>query len=219
MNLLITAASENAASMGFGVSDLNAQQFTWVLSRMHWELERPILCYEKVTIRTWPKNIMRTMFLRDFEILAENGSVIGRVVSIWPALNTVTGKPETPNPTAVDKYLLNKNRHAMDLLPRKIKPITQGNQRFLEVTYFDLDFNQHVTSSRYIDWMLDSFSVSFHQNHYPKKLSVNYLKEVRVGEKLVLLNTEQDNVHILEGRNSNTGEVAFRGEIVFEETE
>ena len=61
------------------------------------------------------------------------------------------------------------------------------------IIFFDIDLNKHVTSSRYVDWMMDSFSAEFHEANYPKKIALNYMKEVKLGEKIELIRQNPEN--------------------------
>jgi medium-chain acyl-[acyl-carrier-protein] hydrolase len=51
----------------------------------------------------------------------------------------------------------------------------EGEQ--LRVNYGDLDQNGHVNNTRYIEWILNSLSLEFHQSHVLRSLEVNYLAE------------------------------------------
>jgi medium-chain acyl-[acyl-carrier-protein] hydrolase len=52
------------------------------------------------------------------------------------------------------------------------------------VRYTDIDVNRHVTSSRYIGWMLDGYPMEFHFDHEVQALEVNYLGETLAGDVL-----------------------------------
>ncbi len=81
--------------------------------------------------------------------------------------------------------------------------------------YFDFDMNKHVTSSRYIDWMMDSLSMEFHKNNYPTELSINFLKEVLPNESVTVFSKPQDGFHLFSGVNRDSGTAYFSGQITF----
>jgi acyl-ACP thioesterase len=73
-----------------------------------------------------------------------------------------------------------------------------------------------VTSTRYIDWMMDCFPASYHENHYPEKLSINYAKEILPGKKIRLLRTKNGREEYdFEGKDVGENVSHFKGRIGF----
>ncbi|HYW96184.1 MAG TPA: hypothetical protein VE870_11385, partial [Bacteroidales bacterium] len=107
-------------------------------------------------------------------------------------------------------------KNAIGVSPEKLTPV-EGTDTFeIRSSYFDLDLNRHVTSSRYIDWMMDTFSLDFHESHYPVRLSVNYLKETMPGETIRIERQQpNENEFHFEGTNLSNQTSAFRGRIDF----
>ena len=107
-------------------------------------------------------------------------------------------------------------KKAFEELPEKLDGITQGEEKDIQARYFDIDLNRHVTSTRYIDWMMDLLPLEFHEKYYPVKFSINYLKETMPGETIRLLkNRLTGDQFQFEGTNLNRNLPAFRGLISF----
>ncbi|MBK7094126.1 MAG: hypothetical protein IPH57_03330 [Saprospiraceae bacterium] len=86
----------------------------------------------------------------------------------------------------------------------------------IKTSYYDIDLNGHVTARRYIDWMMDTFEVEFHQNNFPKIVSINYLNEIWPGEIIqITRNIAGEKTYIFEGINKIRNTIAFRGKIGF----
>ena len=68
---------------GYGLLDIPIKKKSWVLFQYHIKfLERP--CYgQKITIRTWARGLDKIHAYRDFEVLNDQGEVIGKATSIW----------------------------------------------------------------------------------------------------------------------------------------
>jgi medium-chain acyl-[acyl-carrier-protein] hydrolase len=47
-----------------------------------------------------------------------------------------------------------------------------------------MDLNHHVNSSRYIQWMVDSFGREFLERHDITKAEINYLDEAMPGDEV-----------------------------------
>ena len=93
----------------------------------------------------------------------------------------------------------------------------EGDSFEVKATYFDIDLNKHVTSTRYIDWMMDSLPLEFCRANYPRRFAINYLKETMPGEviRFVCSKEEPKNVFHFEGSNLTSNTNAFRGKIEF----
>jgi medium-chain acyl-[acyl-carrier-protein] hydrolase len=109
-----------------------------------------------------------------------------------------------------------KDKHALKQLPDKLGPVSGGETFELKTTWFDLDVNKHVTSSRYVDWMVDTLPADLLTSHYPRRISVNYLKETMGGELIRLARTVRDrDQYSFEGFNRDNASGKFRGAIDF----
>lgn len=74
-----------------------------------------------------------------------------------------------------------------------------------ETYYSHIDINQHVNNAVYLDWVVDSLDSEFLQTHTPKKVTIIYENEVRLGDK-VSHTLYQDNCvtqHYLENEGKN----------------
>jgi acyl-ACP thioesterase len=216
VNLLIQSAINSADQLGFGFGGIKQQHLFWVLSRLHVEIDRPLLWYEAITVETWPKNVEKILYLRDFIIRDKDQQVVARATSGWLAIDLETKRPKIIEGLDAELFYRLKDKHALSMLPEKIFPVKEGEAFDFKATYFDIDLNKHVTSSRYVDWMMDTFTPDFHQNNYPKKLLINYNKETLPGEQLNLIRHENESGSFhFEGINRQSNSSAYRGQLIF----
>lgn len=216
VNFLVLAAINSAETLGFGYDGLREQKLFWVLSRMTVELVKPLHWRDKAVVETWPKDVTGLLYLRDFIVRDQHNEIVARATSGWLAIDL-----QTKRPRKVDEkfsYIFNsmREKHAMVELPEKLGGSPVGYPYEVKVTWFDLDVNKHVTSSRYIDWMFDCLPFEFLKENYPKKLSINYLKETMMGEKiLVSRSSNENNDFLIEGIGRESQTPKFRGNIIF----
>ena len=115
-----------------------------------------------------------------------------------------------------DLFVHLKEKHGINESPEKLPASPDGDTFTLHAGYFDFDLNRHVTSTRYIDWMMDTFPVDFHAKHFPKRISVNFMKETLPGDSITLVRHKgSDSQYFFEGTNLLHKTVAFRGKIDF----
>jgi medium-chain acyl-[acyl-carrier-protein] hydrolase len=216
VNFLIQSAIRSADNLGFGFECLQKQNLFWVLSSLTFEIDRPLKWYEDTEIETWPKDLHKLLYLRDFLIRDKDNEIIGRATSSWFAIDLIHHRPHKIETDQSGIFSFLREKHALDFLPEKLDAVPEGINTDIKSTYFDIDLNGHVTSTRYVDWMMDCIPLEFHLNHYPRGLTVNYLKEINPGE-LIRIRTFRShrNCFCFEGINASKCTVCFRGKICF----
>ncbi len=215
VNYLIQSAINSAEQLGFGFGELKKEHLFWVLNRLSVEIYHPLKWNEKITVETWPKNIERIFYIRDFIVRDEKEQIVAKASSAWLAIDLISKRPGNVNKDKMEVFTRLKDLHALDYSPEKLSTFTGESAAKQTPSYFDIDLNKHVTSTRYVDWMMDVFPLEFHENNYPSLLSINYMKETMLGETIKLTHDKELNQHCFEGYNTSQDKVAFRGKIVF----
>jgi medium-chain acyl-[acyl-carrier-protein] hydrolase len=216
INLLIQSAINSAESLGFGFKGLRKQQLYWVLSRMTVEIYRPLTWNEEAEVETWPKTIEGLLYMRDYIIRDKTQNIVARATSGWLAIDAETKKPKLLDAIESELFTHLREKHGISQAPEKLPTTTDGDVFKVQSGYFDIDLNRHVTSTRYIDWMMDTFSVDFHKHHFAKRISINFMKETMPGDSISITRSTTDGLqYSFEGINHIHKTVAFRGKIDF----
>lgn len=213
LNFLIQSAVKSADELGIGFSNLKDYQLFWVLSRLTVEIYCPLTWYHSITVETWPKNIERIFYLRDFIVKNEKGEIVAKATSAWLALDFESKRPKVIDSKKTEVFHLLNDKNALSYSPEKINQKALGHSIIKEPVYFDIDLNKHLTSTRYVDWMMDTFSIEFHKVNYPKKLSINYLKETMLGQKVLINKEITANEFLFEGVLLENEKPTFRAKI------
>lgn len=215
-SMLIQSATKSADHLNVGYDSIRQQKLFWVLSRLTIEIYKPMSWYESCIVETWPKDIQKILYIRDFIVRDEKGEEAARATSGWLGIDLDTKRPRTINNTDTPLFTRLKDKNALEISPEKLFPVADGEISEIKTTFYDIDLNGHVTARRYIDWMMDTFDVEFHRINYPKYISINYLGETWPGEVIQLVrNLKEDKIYTFEGINRFRNVVAFRGKIVF----
>jgi acyl-ACP thioesterase len=178
------AAWEHAESLGVGFSDLVPKGKLWVLSRIAISISKLPQWGETIKIRTWPCGFQSVFAQREFEILDSKGQVVISGSSAWIIIDKNSRRPQRVEQfTSGIPEVSNKNRFGIETL--KICELKEKDQSMIvKSVYSDLDMNGHVNNSRYIGWVIDTYSKEFHQTHQLRKLYVNFLSETDIEEQL-----------------------------------
>jgi acyl-ACP thioesterase len=186
------AAWNHAEALGVGYAHLRRQGKFWVLARLLCEVPQYPEWGEWATLRTWPRGIKSVFALREFELLAETGTRLAAGSSAWLVVDSVSKRPLRlhqllPGLTGME------GDAALGRDPAKLpENETWDHESSITACYTDIDVNQHVTSSRYLGWMLDAYPAAFHLQHSLRVLEVNYLNETIQGEKLIVKTRQND---------------------------
>lgn len=189
---ILNAACMAADDNGFGTIQLNEKGLTWVLSRISIEMERYPESEHDFVITTWIENCGNLVSTRNFRIEDPEGDFLGSACSLWSVIDMETRQPINLQ-TIPELFEVIVNESVPVSKPRHIAlPIEADEVIAHRVVYSDLDFNRHVNSTRYIEWMMNVVPMPIIEEHEIKGCSINYSAEVHYGEEVdVLQKTEE----------------------------
>ena len=183
---ILNTAGIDAHGKGFGVDALNADNHSWVLSRMAVEFDRQPVQYTDYTVATWISDYGRVLSTRNFTLTDAAGCEFGRAVTQWAMI-------DLSSRSAIDLSGVGREHDGaiVDVpspteKPRKIREVTPTFRAEHRVVYSDIDFNRHVNTMRYIEMMLDMLPVEMLTQEAPVRLDIHFMKECRLGQTLTV---------------------------------
>ena len=156
----------------------------WVVTRLHVEMTRMPKAGENISIETYPTAPRHMFFPRSHIFRDENGTQIGSANSLW-----VTMDMETRRITKSD-HVLEKMPDNSDLSPAAGMPATvralpgDVTAGAIEPCYTDLDVNEHVNNTKYLDWCCNAIGIDIMQKKRMLSFDVNYDMEIRPGAQI-----------------------------------
>lgn len=183
---------------------------TWVLTRIRVDIERYPIWNEEVILQTWLHKPKKYQIERDFIVKDLRGNIIIKAISNWVVFDINERKMKSIDFFKTDfcEYIDEK---AIDCDFRKIK-----NVEDVDIVYkrligcSDIDANKHLNNSKYIDFIMDCFSIEELERYCTKSIQVDYLNEALPGDTITLFKKiNLDNVYI-EGINENNNNIIFR---------
>lgn len=202
------AAERSSNKDGYGTDFLRENNICWIILRMHLKFSRLPSWQERFTIRTWGTDLNKISYGRDFEIRAEDGSLLGQATSTWilADMNThrpviARKRPELPPYEPVDRpkvfgadcpKLVFPEREEVEKI--KSKPVISKYADFSE-----LDRNLHVNNSRYTAWAYDVLYKYGIDVDSVSEIIINYVAEVKAGEKVDLFLVEKEDSMLICG--------------------
>lgn len=212
------AAAGAAIALNVGREQLVAEHGAfWMLTRVWFQLKRPIRLWENLTIRTWHRGNKGVLMYRDFDFYVD-GEPVGEAVSVWVLANISTHE-------VMRLSVLGELKDSTGGSLMKSKTLSKikmpGNLALDEVRRMhnsDLDVNAHVNNTRYADFAEDSAHVeNLTEDRFIESMTIGYVKELRAGEELSLLTAWEGDICWVRGAGGR-GEARFDAQIVLGKT-
>lgn len=187
-NSLLNAADFHSNDRGFGMNYLNPLHLTWVLSRLSIEMNEMPEAYDRFAVETWVESAMRFFTNRNFRIASlDDTMTYGYGRSVWAMIDTDTRQPVellSINEGKIVEYV-DKEKPCPIAPISRVKMNDEGELvRVIDTYYDDVDMNGHINSVKYIEHVLDLWTVDWYRNHPVKRIDVAYVAEAHGGDRL-----------------------------------
>jgi len=186
MDLAQQIGEDDAEEGGFGFSFLRERGLAWVLARQSVEFYTLPRFKDSLEMQTWHRGVSGPFYIRDYRLLAEDGTVAVASSSSWVLLDLKTRAMVMPGkvdlPAVADAA---PGQHALEgyatkVIPQRGVPWKRAGER--TAVFSDIDYNNHVNNVRYIGWALDVLPMEVLAQKPLRSLSINFNHEVHPGE-------------------------------------
>jgi acyl-ACP thioesterase len=167
--------------------------------------------YQRVTVRTWPHSLSRFSFIRDFQLLDEQGGLLVKATSEWVLMDVATRKFVSargyytgPTDFVEDRSFPKK--------PRKAPNFEQSGEpaRVVVPSYSDIDVNGHVNNAMYARFIVDALAPG--EADAIRTFQIDYRMEALVDEPLSVYTHVEDGLVLVKGVRED-GDTSFAGAI------
>lgn len=193
-SIIMQTADTDAYSTGFGISTMQQENTSWVLSRYAVQIDRIPTTSEIISVETWIGNCEKFFSVRNFILRDESGATIGTAISLWALINLTTRRPmlieEMHEGVSLD-------REEPMSRPAKIGAVRADITAERRVAYSDIDFNGHLNSMRSIDHLIDMLPVSEVTECNGYRLDINFSRE-GFAEQILTLTCQRDQTNLFD---------------------
>ena len=208
-NLLQDVASVHADLLGLGFKDLYKLDLGWVLSWVKLNIEKYPAFGDSVIIKTWPRCKFKLYSMRDYSMQDTDGKILLSATSAWLPINTKTKRiTDTKNLPGGINY--QPDLIAVNEFPGKI--IAGATQEILlhkKFRYTDIDVNQHVNNTRYIEMILDCYLTDHYKVNQIKSFEISFSSESFFDDEIEITRSSEDGVDIIQGTKTKTLKQVF----------
>lgn len=188
-NHLLNAADFHSRDRGFGMAYLNQIHKTWVLSRLAVEMDEMPEQYTRFSVETWVESAMRYFTNRNFRVAdaADDSHVYGYGRSVWAMIDTETRQPQNIfdiHDGAISQWIEADKHTPIEKLSRVKMSDEAELVSSIDTHYNDIDINGHINSVKYIEHVLDLFSLDMYKTRRLRRFDIAYVAESYYGDRL-----------------------------------
>ena len=111
----------------------------------------------------------------------ENGDEIASVYSLWTLIDLEKRRITKPDKAGIIMPEIKSYDYTIEEYHEIIKELPLDYVMERQVLYSDVDVNQHMNNSRYIEWAFDAVGIRIFEQHYFKEVSILYKQEMAPG--------------------------------------
>ena len=167
--------------------DLFDNGLAFILSRTTMKLYIPFEVYDTVKVVTWANTSKGATFVRSAQLF-RNDELAADIITTWALVDFNTHRLVRVKDAVLGIGTLDE---LPDIpLPEKVRFPENSEMSPVgekEVVYGDIDRNNHMNNTRYVDMICDFLPDV--ENKKVKGFTINYLTESRLGEKLDIYHT------------------------------
>lgn len=182
LNIVIKTSESQSEALGRGSDFVNKLGLGWVITQHEMTITRLPKTEELVSVTTQATSYNKYFCYRNFWIHDEEGQECVAISSTFVLMDLATRKMTSVPADIIDAY--NCEKITKILRGTKIDSIEEKDSREYRVRFSDIDGNQHVNNSRYLDWMVDSLDYEFLTTHEPTFVNIRFDKELAYGNSV-----------------------------------
>ncbi len=187
INILSDIGTKQSEELGSGMEDLVESNMTWVFYNYHVKIFRNPTYKEKLTVKTEPVGFKKFYALRNYEIKDSNGNVIVTANAIFLLINLEKRRMMRIPKEQYEVYGVESDIKEEFKIPR-LEAITKYKyEDTFKVRYSDIDSNQHVNNTKYVDWAIETLPEEIVNNYTLDEIKVTFEKECKYGETVRVL--------------------------------
>lgn len=189
---LIDIATAHANLLDIGYDCLRRSNASWVLNHMLIEMTRYPKINQSYKITTWVVTTTRLYSDRAYAITDIDDNILGYALTRWVAIDIDARKPVN-----LIQIFDGKDPNTGVLPPiqgfKRLTPVEDA-EIIIDYTfkYCDIDCNRHVNTTRYIEHILNLYSVDFFDSKMPAKLDIVFHHEAYFGDQVSILRAHGD---------------------------
>ena len=185
LDLFQDVAGEHARVLGIGRDTMLENRLIWVIVKVRYRILSMPKQFDRVRVKTWPLPPRRSLFQREYKIMAEDGTPLVLGSSEWVVIHSERRRlvPIGDVYPLKDGFL--EERNFEDGFLRLTDFSGDGESRTILPLFSELDVNGHVNNTKYANYVMDT--VNPNEREHISEFQIEYHREVQPDHPLSLL--------------------------------
>lgn len=199
---IIDVATSHANRLGIGFDRMISRGISWVLSRLTIDIIEMPSVGRTYRMDTWVESVSRLFSERDFEMTdTASGRTVVRAHSTWMAIDMASRRPGDLTPVFDGLDVISDRRFDGHKGSKLTPSDTPGPAHEYTFTVSDIDVNRHVTTKRYIDLIIDMWTLDHYEDKTISLFEIAFKHEARYGQHARIVRSDhEDNPDIADVR-------------------
>lgn len=178
LDIMLVASNNQEATIPEARDGLRNEGWAWVITQNQININRLPRYNETITASTEATTYNRFFSKRRFELIAEDGEMLAEAETTFALIDlnqrSIVRIPEI----VADWYQVTK-----ETKPSKRKRLaktveTDSKTDTFEVKFLDVDINNHVNNTIYLNWISNSLGMEWFEKYAPVAVTIAYEKEM-----------------------------------------
>ena len=194
IDILCDAGTRQSEELGADIDTLMKNNMAWVFYNYDVKIFRNPVYGEKIKARTEAIGFKKFYALRSYEMIDSEGNIIATANAIFLLINLEKRRMMRVPEEQYEIYGAGDIKEEFSI-PKLEKINDYKYEESFKVRYSDIDSNQHVNNTKYIDWAIESLPEEIINNYTLEEIKVTFEKECKYGEKIKVMTDvrEEDN--------------------------
>ena len=211
VDLLQNTATMHSKAVGYGTKEMMERKEAWLM--LGWKVR--IIKYPEadmdVEVRTWSRGVKGIEAKRGYEILSEDGEILIIADSTWALFDLENQKLIRASEEMKNAYgAIERNPFENEKIERLRDNEIVENEISMAVGKRDIDTNNHMNNSRYMEYIVevlpDSFVVTEFESAYKKQVGYGENIKISYGESMCRIkNANNETAFLVKLHTTHTG--------------
>ena len=211
--LLQEASIRHTEQLGMGRDKTLDKGLLWVVTMQRCEIARMPEYDERITLTSWPGEMMHVFFPRYYRVADENDETLISASALWMLVDEKTRKMVFPDEWGVEIAGVTTGQEIR--LPSPLRRLPCTEEAAFTVPYSYVDLNAHMNNTRYFDIAEDNIPAAA-EGERLRVVCTEYTAEARFREALKLRWGREEGRYFMEGLSERP---CFRLSMEYENSE
>ena len=184
LSVMIQVTREQSDFLGLTDEKMYEMGYAWIVLQHVFSVNRMPRTDEEIEVETIVKQYNKYFCYRDFYVRDMRGEELVHLTMVFAILDIEKRKMIQIPEEVVGPYDVPLVKKPLRI-PR---PTPLNEEKSISITYriryLDIDGNDHVNNSKYVEWMFDVLGEEFMANHELKSGNIKFEKELTYGQKV-----------------------------------